>query len=47
MDDKSGNTPALNAAGIYVVIGRVKTLSTADFIVFQTEVGEGVTITTT
>ena len=47
VDDKSGNTPALNAAGIYVVIGRVKTLSTADFIVFQTEVGEGVTITTT
>jgi hypothetical protein len=45
VDDVSGNTPALEAAGVYVVIGRVRTLATADFIVFQTEVGEGVTIT--
>ncbi len=45
IDDVSGNTPALEAAGVYVVIGKVRTLATADFIVFQTEVGEGVTIT--
>jgi hypothetical protein len=47
VDDKSGNTPALEAQGIFVVIGRVRTLATADFIVFQTEVGEGVVVTTT
>lgn len=46
IDDKSGNTPALEAQGIYVVIGRVRTLATADFIVFQTEVGEGVVVST-
>lgn len=45
LDDKSGNTPALEAQGIFVVIGRVRTLASADFIVFQTEVGEGVVIT--
>lgn len=47
VDDKSGNTPDLEARGIFVVIGRVQTLATADFIVFQTEIGEGVKITTT
>jgi len=46
IDDKSGNTPALEAKGIFVVIGRVRTLASADFIVFQTEIGEGVVITT-
>jgi hypothetical protein len=46
VDDKSGNTPELLARGVYVVIVRVQTLSTADFIVLQTEVGEGVKITT-
>lgn len=46
VDDKSGNTPDLEARGIYVVIGRVRTTPTADFIVFQTEIGEGVKITT-
>lgn len=45
VDDKSGNTPDLLARGVYVVIVRVQTLSTADFIVLQTEVGEGVKIT--
>ena len=44
IDDKSGNTPTLEAQGIYVVVGRVRTLATADFIVFQTEIGEGVTV---
>lgn len=46
VDDVSGNTPDLEARGIFVVIGRVRTLATADFIVFQTEIGEGVKITT-
>ncbi len=46
IDDVSGNTPALEAQGIFVIIGRVRTLATADFIVFQTEIGEGVTIST-
>lgn len=46
VDDVSGNTPALEAQGIFVVIGKVRTLATADFIVFQTEIGEGVVTTT-
>lgn len=46
VDDKSGNTPDLEAKGIFVVIGKVRTLASADFIVFQTSVGEGVTVTT-
>jgi hypothetical protein len=46
IDDKSGNTPDLEAKGIFVVIGRVRTLASADFIVFQTEIGEGVVIST-
>ena len=45
VDDKSGNTPDLEAKGIYVLVVKVKTLATADFIVLQTEVGEGVTVT--
>lgn len=45
IDDKSGNTPALEARGIFVVVARVRTLASADSIVLQTEVGEGVTIT--
>lgn len=47
VDGKSGNTPDLEAKGIYVIIVRVRTLATADFIVLQAEIGEGVTITTT
>ena len=46
VDDKSGNTPDLEAQGIYVVIGKVRTLASADFIVFQTSIGEGVVVTT-
>ena len=46
IDSKSGNTPTLEAAGIFVIIIRVRTLSTADFIVIQTEIGEGVVIAT-
>ncbi len=47
VDSKSGNTPELNAQGIYVVIVRVRMLATADDIVLQAEVGPTVTITTT
>jgi hypothetical protein len=45
VDDKSGNTPDLEAQGIFVVIVKVRTLATADFIVLQCEIGEGVNIT--
>lgn len=44
VDDKSGNTPTLTAQGIFVIIVRVRLTPTADFIVLQTEIGEGVTI---
>ena len=45
VDSKSGNTPQLLAAGIYVVIVRVQMLATADTIVLQAEIGPNVTIT--
>lgn len=45
VDDVSGNTPALDAQGVFVIIGKVRTLASADFIVFQTEVSEGVITT--
>jgi len=44
VDSKSGNTPELNAQGIYVVVVRVRMLATADDIVLQAEVGPTVTI---
>lgn len=44
IDDRSGNTPELEAQGIFVIIVRVRTLATADFIVLQTEIGEAVQI---
>lgn len=44
VDDRSGNTPTLTAQGIFVIIVRVRLTPTADFIVLQTEIGEGVTI---
>jgi hypothetical protein len=47
VDSKSGNTPTTLAAGIFVVISRVQTLASADFIVAQAEIGENVRITTT
>jgi len=47
IDKKNGNTPDLEAKGVYVIIVRVRTLASADFIVLQAEIGEGVTITTT
>lgn len=45
IDDVSGNTPTTLAQGIFVIIGRVRTTPTADFIVFQTEIGENTVIT--
>ena len=45
VDSKSGNTDSTEAAGIHVIIMRVRTLATADVIVLQSEVGEGVQIT--
>lgn len=44
VDGVSGNTQQREALGIYTVIGKVRTLATADTIVFQTEIGEGVVI---
>lgn len=46
IDDKSANTAAREAAGIFVIIVRVRLLATADFIVIQSEIGEGVVINT-
>lgn len=45
VDDRSGNTPEAAARGIHVIISRVRTLNTADFIVLQTEIGESVVVT--
>lgn len=44
IDDRSGNTPELEAQGIFVIIIRVRTLATADFIVLQAQIGEAVQI---
>ncbi len=46
VDRKSGNIPALEARGVFVVIIRVRTLSTMDNIVLQNEIGEGTVIQT-
>lgn len=45
VDGISGNTPALTAAGIYVVIVSIKMTPTADVIVLQAECGSEVQIT--
>lgn len=45
-DDVSGNTPELEAKGVYVIITKVRTLPSLDFIVLQTEIGEGVVTVT-
>lgn len=47
LDDKSGNTPQTSAAGIWVIIAKVRTLATADFITLQVQAGEGVAVTVT
>lgn len=43
-DRQSGNTPDLEAQGIFVVIVNVRSLASADFFVIQASVGEGVVI---
>jgi hypothetical protein len=45
VDGVSGNTLASLGKGVFVVIVRVRTLPTADFIVLQSEIGEGVVTT--
>jgi hypothetical protein len=45
VDGKSGNTPALEAQGIYVVVIRVRTLASADVIVLNSQIGESVQVT--
>lgn len=45
-DDKSGNTPTTLAKNIFVIIVRVKMTPTANDIVLQTEIGNGVLTTT-
>lgn len=45
VDDVSGNTPALDAKGVFVIITKVKLTPTMDFIVLQTDIGEGVVTT--
>jgi hypothetical protein len=45
VDAVSGNTPDMEALGIFVLIVRVRTLSSLQAITIQTEIGEGVTIT--
>ena len=44
IDDTSGNTPESEAAGIFVVIIRVRLTPTADFLVLQSEIGENVAL---
>lgn len=44
VDITTGNTPSMRARGIFVAIGRVRLTPTADFIVFQAEIGESVTV---
>jgi len=45
VDDVSGNTETLEAAGVYVVIVRCRMLATADTLVLQAEVGTDVSVT--
>ncbi len=44
LDEKSGNTAASSALGIFRLILKVRTLSSLDAIVLQTEIGESVTV---
>lgn len=46
VDETSGQTPELTARGIFVFIVKVRTLSSLDAIVLQTEIGEGVVTAT-
>lgn len=42
IDAKSGNTPTLNALGIYVLIVKVRLLASMDTLLFETRIGETV-----
>ena len=44
VDPTSGNTDALEAAGVYVIVAKVRTLASADDIVFNTQIGESVVV---
>jgi hypothetical protein len=44
LDEKSGNTPSSESKGIFVLIIKVRTTPTADFIVLQFSVGDGVVV---
>lgn len=46
IDEKSGNTPALNSQGVFVYKYYVQLLPSQDYIVFDTQIGETVTIPT-
>lgn len=46
VDTESGNTESLLAAGVFVVIVRVRTLASADYLVLQVEAGNGVVLVT-
>lgn len=46
VDEVSGQTPQLTALGIFFYIIKVRTLSSLDAIVLQTEIGEGVVTVT-
>jgi hypothetical protein len=45
LDDKSGNTPVLEAKGIWRLIVKARTLATLDELVLQVSVGEDVDVT--
>ena len=47
LDEVSGNTDARLAAGIFVVITKVRTFASLDAIVIQTEIGENTVTSTT
>lgn len=44
VDPTSGNTDALEAQGVYVIVAKVRTLASADDIVFNTQIGESVVV---
>jgi hypothetical protein len=44
VDVVSGNTPELEAQGVFVIVGKVRTLASADDIVFNTQIGESVVV---
>jgi hypothetical protein len=45
IDEKSGNTPTTDAAGVFVIITNVKLTPTGDVFVLQTNIGPGVVTT--